>query len=288
MAPCKPSSLHLGRRGVHAPAPPTLLAEPGCVCPVPSVRSLAEHLLGVGPVLAPIWTASSIRKAESYPVPGSQLDPKEELGDIKIKGKKLIAVEHLLCSMSSLVVILTKESPVSIIILILPRRTVEHQWGENSSRFQREKPNSKQIQQERGFRGKILGSSQKSEELHESWWLETWSLDGGMCVPGTHLALPHPSGFLIACTLSPLYLTALAFCAGLWFIQVGVCACSVDPSWWKHYWHVGGASGMRRAIFQGCVCLCTHVCVLGIVKRKERRARLTKATNVTTCVQRYL
>ena len=54
MVPCKPSSsLHLGRRGVHSPAPPTRLAEPSCVCPVPSVRSLAEHLLGVGHILGP-------------------------------------------------------------------------------------------------------------------------------------------------------------------------------------------------------------------------------------------
>ena len=45
----------------------------------------------------------------------------------------------------------------------------EHQWGESSSRFQREKPNSKQVQQERGFRARVLGGSQKSEELHESW-----------------------------------------------------------------------------------------------------------------------
>lgn len=38
---------------MHAPALPTLLAEPGCVCPVPSVWSLAEHLLGVGHILGP-------------------------------------------------------------------------------------------------------------------------------------------------------------------------------------------------------------------------------------------
>lgn len=86
--------------------------------------------------------------------------------------------------------------------------------------------------------------------------------------------LPHCSGSLCWARIHPSWSVCL------------LCGPLMVEAWLACRW----CKWNEEEPFSKGVCACVHMCVCGggIVKRKERRARLTKATNVTTCVQIYL